>query len=119
VQVVDGTDVVAVYRAAHAAIERARAGDGPTLLELVTMRMEGHAVHDDAFYVPPEVLAAWRVRDPIALLRARLLAAGGSFDETADDALRSEVAREVDVAVELAMASEWPDPATLEDGVYH
>ena len=111
--VVDGTDVVAVYRAAQTAIERARTGGGPTLLELVTLRMEGHAVHDDAFYVPPELLAAWRERDPLALLRARLLAAGGAFDEAADEALRSEVAREVDVAVELALASPWPDPATL------
>ena len=49
---------------------------------------------------------------------ARLLALGGGFDEAADEALRSEVAREVDVAVELALASEWPDPATLTDGVY-
>ncbi len=73
-QVVDGTDVVAVYRAAQEAIERARGGGGPTLLELVTLRMEGHAVHDDAFYVPPELLAAWRERDPIARARARLLA---------------------------------------------
>ena len=51
-RVVDGTDAVAVYKAAHEAIERARRGGGPTLLELVTLRMEGHAVHDDAFYVP-------------------------------------------------------------------
>ena len=70
--------------------------------------MEGHAVHDDAFYVPPELLAAWRERDPLALLRARLLAAGGTFDEAADEALRSEVAREVDVATELALASPGP-----------
>ena len=54
--VVDGCDVLTVYREAHAAIEKARAGGGPTLLELVTLRMEGHAVHDDAFYVPREML---------------------------------------------------------------
>src|SRR4051812_3194281 len=107
--VVDGTDVVAVYRAAQDAIERARGGGGPTLIELVTLRMEGHAVHDDAFYVPPELLAAWRERDPIARTRARLLALGGAFDEAADEALAGEVAREVDVAVELALASDWPD----------
>jgi TPP-dependent pyruvate/acetoin dehydrogenase alpha subunit len=107
-----------VYVAAQAAIERARGGGGPTLLELVTLRMEGHAVHDDAFYVPADLLAAWRERDPIARTRARLLALGGSFDEAADEALRSEVAREVEVAVELALASDWPDPATLTDGVY-
>ena len=117
-RVVDGTDVVAVYQAAQEAIERARAGGGPTLLELVTLRMEGHAVHDDAFYVPPELLAAWRERDPIALLRARLLALGGSYDEAADEALCSEVAAEVDAAVERALASPWPDPESLTDGVY-
>src|SRR4051812_7332191 len=92
-QVVDGTDVVAVYRAAQAAVERARSGGGPTLLELVTLRMEGHAVHDDAFYVPPELLAAWRERDPVALLRARLLAAGGPFDEGAAQGPCNEGAR--------------------------
>ena len=97
-RVVDGTDVVAVYRAAQEAIERARDGGGPTLLELVTLRMEGHAVHDDAFYVPPDMLAAWRERDPVALLRARLLSLDGAFDEAADEALCLEVAREVDVA---------------------
>ncbi len=117
-RVVDGTDVVAVYRAAQEAIERARSGGGPTLLELVTQRMEGHAVHDDAFYVPPEVLAAWRERDPVELLRARLLASDGDFDEAADEALRSEIAREIDVATERALASPWPDPDTLADGVY-
>ena len=116
--VVDGTDVLAVYREAKRAIDKARAGGGPTLLECLTLRMEGHAVHDCAFYVPPELLAAWLKRDPIALTKARLLALGGSFDEAADEALRSEVAREVDVAVELALASDWPDPATLTDGVY-
>jgi pyruvate dehydrogenase E1 component alpha subunit len=116
--VIDGTDVVAVYRAAQEAIERARDGGGPTLIELVTLRMEGHAVHDDASYVPPDLLAAWKERDPIALLRARLLALGGDFDEAADEALRGEVAREVDAAVELALASPWPDPETLTDGVY-
>ena len=96
--VVDGTDVLAVYRAAQAAIENARAGGGPTLLELVTLRMEGHAVHDDAFYVPPELLAAW----PSAIrsrARARTARARPEFDEGADEALRSEVTREVDVAV--------------------
>ena len=67
------------------------------------MRMEGHAVHDDAFYVPRELLAAWRERDPIALLRAAAPGApAASSTRSADEALRSEVAREVNVAVELA-----------------
>ena len=53
--VVDGTDVLAVYREAKRAIEKAREGGGPTLIECLTLRMEGHAVHDDAFYVPKEL----------------------------------------------------------------
>ena len=57
--VVDGTDVLAVYREAKRAIEKARDGGGPTLIECVTLRMEGHAVHDDAFYVPKELFEEW------------------------------------------------------------
>ena len=85
--VVDGTDVVAVYRAAQEAIERARGGGGPTLLELVTLRMEGHAVHDDAFYVPPELLAAWRERDPSRCCARACWRPAATFDEAADEAL--------------------------------
>ena len=72
--VVDGTDVLAVYREAKRAIEKAREGGGPTLLECLTLRMEGHAVHDDAFYVPKELLEDWAKRDPLERFRA--LAAG-------------------------------------------
>ncbi len=67
--VVDGTDVLAVYREAKRAIEKARAGGGPTLLECQTLRMEGHAVHDDAFYVPKELFEEWAKRDPLERFR--------------------------------------------------
>ena len=70
--VVDGTDVLAVYREAKRAIERAREGGGPTLLECVTLRMEGHAVHDDAFYVPKEMFEKWAAYDPIERFRTWL-----------------------------------------------
>ena len=59
------TDVLAVYREAKRAIEKARAGGGPRLLECQTLRMEGHAVHDDAFYVPKELFEEWAKRDPL------------------------------------------------------
>ncbi len=62
---VDGNDVEAVFEATRRARERALAGSGPTLIEAVTMRMHGHAAHDDMRYVPPELLSAWRERDPI------------------------------------------------------
>src|ERR671915_210195 len=69
---VDGTDVLAVYREAKRAIEKARAGGGPTLVECQTLRMEGHAVHDDAFYVPKELFEQWAERDPIERFRTWL-----------------------------------------------
>src|SRR5438093_598375 len=70
--VVDGTDVLAVYREAKRAIEKAREGGGPTLVECMTLRMEGHAVHDDAFYVPRELFEEWAKLDPIERFRTWL-----------------------------------------------
>src|SRR6266550_2367131 len=70
--VVDGTDVLAVYREARRAIEKARLGGGPTLIECLTLRMEGHAVHDDAFYVPKDMFERWASSDPIERFRAWL-----------------------------------------------
>jgi TPP-dependent pyruvate/acetoin dehydrogenase alpha subunit len=75
---VDGNDAPAVYLAAVEAVRRARAGSGPTLIEAVTMRMEGHAVHDDAGYVPEGLLDRWRAHDPIVRLETEL---GLSDDE--------------------------------------
>jgi pyruvate dehydrogenase E1 component alpha subunit len=71
--VVDGTDVLAVYREAKRAIEKARGGGGPTLLECQTLRMEGHAVHDDAFYVPKELFEEWakRTRSSVSVFGCR------------------------------------------------
>jgi pyruvate dehydrogenase E1 component alpha subunit len=114
---VDGTDVLAVYSAAERAIEKARGGGGPTLIESVTLRMEGHAVHDDAFYVPQEMLAAWRERDPVHGYRA-WLAANTAFTEAEDEALRAEVKALLGDALRRAEASPLPDTASLTDGVY-
>ena len=108
---VDGNDAEAVFEATRAARERALAGEGPTLIEAVTMRMHGHAAHDDMRYVPPEQLAAWAERDPIERQVARLDAA-----EVA--ALRDEVSATIDAATEEALAAPMPDPATAVDGVF-
>src|SRR6266540_5222759 len=70
--VVDGTDALAVYREAKRAIEKARAGGGPTLIECQPLRMEGHAVHDDAYYVPKELFEEWAKRDPLERFRTWL-----------------------------------------------
>ena len=115
--VVDGTDVLAVYREAKRAIEKARDGGGPTLIECQTLRMEGHAVHDDAFYVPKELFERWAERDPIERYRTWLLDHADFTDERGgrDRAARQEAAER---ALQRAEESPLPDPETLLEGVY-
>jgi len=114
---VDGTDVLVVYREAKRAIEKARAGGGPTLIESVTMRMEGHAVHDDASYVPREMLSARAERDPIRRYRD-WLGENAAFHEAEDEDLRAEVKSLLASALRQAEASPLPDPASLTEDVY-
>jgi TPP-dependent pyruvate/acetoin dehydrogenase alpha subunit len=114
---VDGCDVLTVYREAHAAIEKARAGGGPTLVELVTLRMEGHAVHDDAFYVPREMLEQWKEKDPIERYR-RWLKESGVLGEAVDDEITVEVKKLLNDAMKRAEESPLPDAADLVTGVY-
>jgi pyruvate dehydrogenase E1 component alpha subunit len=115
--VVDGTDVLAVYREAKRAIEKAREGGGPTLLECLTLRMEGHAVHDDAFYVPRSMFERWAERDPIERFRTWLRTnANLSDDEEAE--IGAEVKQRLNEALRRAEESPEPDPAKLTDGVY-
>src|SRR6187431_1697531 len=115
--VVDGTDVLAVYREAKHAIEKAREGGGPTLIESVTLRMEGHAVHDDAFYVPKELFEEWAQRDPIERFRG-WLRDNASLTEDEEDEIRDGVKRILNEAIQRAEESPLPDPATLLDGVF-
>ena len=115
--IVDGNDVEAVYTVTKEAIERARSGGGPTLIEAKTMRMLGHAVHDGAEYVPAELLAEWEQRDPIRLYDAKLIAAGIA-DRAELDEIGQRCQVEVEDAVAFAEASPWPEPASVWDGVY-
>jgi TPP-dependent pyruvate/acetoin dehydrogenase alpha subunit len=116
-EIVDGNDVEAVYYATKAAVERARAGEGPSLIEAKTMRMLGHAIHDGAEYVPKELLEEWEARNPVVLYEQKLLDAGiVDEEELAEIRQRCEV--EVTDAVEYAENSPLPDPATVEEGVY-
>jgi TPP-dependent pyruvate/acetoin dehydrogenase alpha subunit len=115
--VVDGTDVLAVYREARRAIEKARAGGGPTLLECVSLRMEGHAVHDDAFYVPKELFERWAASDPIERFRSWLRENAELTDEEEDE-IASGVKKLLTTALERAEESPLPDPADLTAGVY-
>jgi TPP-dependent pyruvate/acetoin dehydrogenase alpha subunit len=112
-ETVDGNDVEAVFEAARAARERALAGDGPSLIEAVTMRMHGHAAHDDMKYVPKEQVEEWRKRDPVERQETRLRELGVDVD-----ALRAEVRAEIDAATEEALAGPMPDPGSAVEGVF-
>ncbi len=114
---VDGNDVEAVLGAVHAAAERARSGDGPTLIECETMRMHGHGAHDDMSYVPEAMLADWGRRDPLERYEARLAAEFG-FAEDQVREIREQVGAYVAECAERALASPLPDPAIATEGVF-
>ncbi|HXF83477.1 MAG TPA: thiamine pyrophosphate-dependent dehydrogenase E1 component subunit alpha [bacterium] len=117
--VLDGNDVMAVYEAAARAAARARAGEGPTLLECRTFRWRGHVGPSwdmDVGVKRKDELKDWLPRDPVARLRARLAEAG--VEEAAFTAAEAELRAEVEAAVEFARRSPYPDPATLLDHVY-
>ena len=113
---VDGTDGVAALDAVRAAVERARRGDGPQAVEAVTLRIHGHAAHDDARYVAQHLRDGFAGRDPLERLEGRLLRDGEPAEALA--AIRDDVAREVAAGLAEAERSPAPDPATLEDGVW-
>jgi TPP-dependent pyruvate/acetoin dehydrogenase alpha subunit len=114
---VDGNDVLAVYEATRLAIERARNGEGPTLIEAETMRMRGHAEHDDMKYVPPALLEEWQARDPIARYEKHLIESdlAAEWDLVA---IRAMLEKQLDADVAFAEASPFPDPDSALQGVY-
>jgi len=114
---VDGTDALAVLASVRAAVERARDGYGPQAVEALSVRMDGHAAHDDSRYVPAGMREAFEERfDPVGRLAARLALDGLDIGEI--DALREAAAAEVAAGLAEAEQAPAPDPATLEDGVY-
>ena len=115
--VVDGTDVLAVYRETKRAVEKARQGGGPTLIESMTLRMEGHAVHDDAFYVPKEMFEEWAKRDPIERFRGWLRENAALTDDEEDE-IGASVKKLLADAINRADESPLPDPSTLTEGVF-
>jgi len=115
--VVDGTDVLAIYREAKRAIDKARDGGGPTLIESVTLRMEGHAVHDDAFYVPKELFEDWARNDPIERFRS-WLRDNAEFSDDEDEEVAGGVKKLLSDAIQRADESPLPDPSALTEGVF-
>src|ERR1700748_1717895 len=110
---VDGNDVEAMFEATRAARERAVSGGGPTLIEAVTMRMHGHAAHDDMKYVPVEQVQEWKQRDPIDRQEKRLGELGVDID-----GLRNTIAQELDAAVQEARPSPIPSADDVLDGIF-
>lgn len=116
-EAVDGNDVLGVYGAVRRAVERGRAGGGPTLIEADTMRMRGHAEHDDMKYVPAGMLEEWSAKDPIRRFEERLVAeATASAGEI--QTLRAEIDAELASELQAAEASPLPDAASGLSGVY-
>ena len=115
---VDGNDVVAVYQVAGEAVRRARAGEGPTLIECVTYRTRPHSEGmRDSGYRSREEVDEWRARDPIKALRASLLEQSRA-PEAEIDRIDQTVAAEVERAFEAAKNAPYPDPATATDHIY-
>lgn len=115
--VVDGNDAVAVYQATSAAVARARAGEGPALIECKTFRIMGHGTHDPATYVPKAEKEAWSKRDPIDHMRSYLVERKW-WDESKEQQLRATIKEAIDAAVDVAGNDAPPDPSMAGQGVY-
>lgn len=114
---VDGTDVEVVYEACAEAVARARRGEGPTLIESVTMRMHGHSASDDASYVPAGMLEEWRKKDPVGQYEQRLLRMGVMDTQALQD-IGVRIHREIEEAVADAEANPFPLGASAAEGVF-
>ena len=114
--IVDGNDLEAVYTTARDAVERARAGEGPSLIEAMTYRHKGHSRTDPGAYRPPEEVEAWLQRDPVIAFRRRLMEHG--WDETKLEDLERQVVAEVEEAAQRALASPVPDATEVFSEVY-
>lgn len=115
--IVDGNDVLAVFEATWAAVERARAGQGPTFIEGKTYRQRGHYEGDPMVYRPKEEMETWRGRDPLLLFQNRLLEQEVAA-EAELQAIREQVQDTLDEAVQFAAASPPPEPESALEGVY-
>ena len=116
--IVDGTDTCQVYDACHEACERARRGEGPTLIEAKMMRMKGHAIHDAAEYVPEPLFEYWKKRDPIARFEDYLVNKKKWLTSAGNEALIAGVEQQLETDREQAINSPMPTPESAAGGVY-
>jgi pyruvate dehydrogenase E1 component alpha subunit/2-oxoisovalerate dehydrogenase E1 component alpha subunit len=116
--IVDGTDACQVYDACHEACERARRGEGPTLIEAKMMRMKGHAIHDGAEYIPKALFEYWKRRDPIARFEDYLVKRKKWLTTAENEELIAGVERQLEADRERAVNSPMPTSESAEGGVY-
>lgn len=116
--IVDGNDVLAVYEATKTAVQRARAGQGPTFIEGKTYRFRGHYEGDPMVYRSKAELESWQQRDPISSFRGRLIEAAVA-GEAELQAIEAQVQAALDEAVQFAAASPQPEPESALAGVYY
>ncbi|TAK56210.1 MAG: thiamine pyrophosphate-dependent dehydrogenase E1 component subunit alpha, partial [Bacteroidetes bacterium] len=114
---VDGTDVEEVYHTCKQAVERARAGEGPSIIESITMRMHGHAAHDNAWYVPKELLESWKKKDPITLYETKLIGEKGVNGKAIEE-IQQRIQREIEEAALAAESVPYPPGEEALLGVY-
>jgi len=115
--VVDGNDVLAVYEATQKAVERARKGEGPTLIECKTYRHKGHSRVDPAKYRPKEEVEEWLAKDPIKRFKEKLMQTN-TLTEPEFQQIEKEVSAEIEEAVKFAMESPYPAPEEALEDVY-
>lgn len=117
-ETVDGNDVMACYHAARRAVDRARGGDGVTILEVKTFRMKGHAEHDNQSYVPAALIEEWKGKDPIERFERLMKETDGLSDEDMRH-IQQRIKSELDAASDEAERSPMPRPEEAMLGVYH
>jgi pyruvate dehydrogenase E1 component alpha subunit len=117
-EVIDGNDAIAVWESAKRAVDWARAGKGPYLVEYKTFRMTGHSAHDDAGYVPKGLFDEWEKKDPVARLQKHMLQTNEISKEEIK-AMEEEITEIIDDAVDWADSSPYPEPEDCVKDVYY
>ncbi len=115
--IVDGNDVLAVYKVTQEAVDRARKGEGPTLIECKTMRVRGHSEHDDASYVPKELIEHWLKKDPIEQYE-KLLIEKQILSEQKIQEVEASINQEIDEAIDYAEKAPLPEGPEALEGVF-
>ncbi len=114
---VDGTNIIKVYEVCKEAVDRARRGAGPTLIETITMRMHGHSASDDASYVPKGMVEEWKKKDPVEKFE-RILTNDRVLNESNKKEMEEKMAAEIEEAMQFALDNPYPAGEDAAEGVY-